>query len=37
MTVIYCLLAFAVGFVFGLLAIAVAVMGGDKGKRDEGC
>lgn len=35
MTVIYCLLSFAVGVVFGLLAIAVAVMGSDKSKRDE--
>lgn len=33
MTLIYCLLAFAVGFVFGVAATALAVISGDKNKR----
>lgn len=34
MTVIYYLLSFAAGFLFGVLAVSLAVMGGDKEKRD---
>ena len=35
MTVIYCLLSFAVGVIFGILTTALAVMGNDKDKRNE--
>jgi len=35
MTIIYYLLTFAVGFFFGVFATALAVMSGDKTKRDE--
>lgn len=35
MTIVYCLLAFAAGFVFGIIAIALVTMAGDKKRRDE--
>lgn len=35
MILIYCLLAFAAGFIFGVLATALTVFSGDKNRRDE--
>lgn len=35
MTVIYCILSFGGGFVFGVFATALMVFSGDKDKRDE--
>lgn len=35
MTVVYCLLACVAGFVFGIVAISLAVMSADRKKRDE--
>lgn len=35
MTVIYYLLTFAAGFLFGVFTTALAVFSGDKTKRDE--
>lgn len=35
MTAIYYLLTFAAGFVFGVVAIALVAMSGEKKKRDE--
>lgn len=35
MIVVYLLLAFAAGFMFGILAIALAAMAGDERMRDE--
>ncbi len=34
MTVIYVVLAFAAGFVLGMIATALAAMAGDKNRRD---
>lgn len=35
MTFLYCLLAFATGFLFGVFATALTVFSGDKNKRDD--
>ena len=34
MTVFYCLIAFAGGFLFGVFATALVAMSGDKNKRE---
>lgn len=34
MTAVYCFMAFGAGFVFGVIATALAVFSGDKGKRE---
>lgn len=35
MTILYVLLAFAAGFVFGVVATSLAAFSGDKNKRDK--